>query len=91
MFKSIQEGLEIYRKKLEEHFQEESRVAERERQGREQQGINYCGILDWPKEDYEAFNTRSHQLCGMAIALGLSDEEISNNWKDVERKLGIRR
>lgn len=90
MFKSIQEGLEIFRKKLEEHFQETKRVAERAKQYRDQHGVDYRGISDWPKEDYEAFNTRYRQLVAMATALGLSQEEFKSNWEDVERQLGIR-
>lgn len=91
MFKSIQEGLNIYREKLKEHFQETRRVAELERESREQQGIEYYGLIDWPKKEQEAFNERRLQLHGMIMALGLSDKEITKNREDVRAQLGMRR
>jgi hypothetical protein len=90
MFKTIEEGLEVYRKKIGGHLQKTSKVAEREKKCREEQGLDYYGLVDWPKDYYEAYKKRSQQLDGMAIALGLSGEEIESIWNDIEKQLGIR-
>ena len=86
MFQHIQEGLEMYKRKIKEHLQKISEVADREKKDHNQRGLEYYGAKDWPMEDYDEFIKRNHQLDGMVTALGLTKEEVKTIWKDIEKE-----
>ena len=91
MFEHIQEGLEVYKRKVKEHLQKINEVAKREMKNRSQRGLDYYGISDWPQKDYKEFMERNYQLGGMVIALSLTKGEVKTIWEDIEKELGIRK
>ena len=90
MFKSIQEGLDVFKKELREHLEKTNEVADREKKDRKEKGLDYRGISEWTEGEYEAYFERTHQLEGMGKVLGLSKPEFAYFWKETEKKLGIR-
>ena len=90
MFESIQEGLDVFKKELRENLEKTNKFADIEKKDRKEQGLDYRGISDWPKGEYEAYLERVHQLDGMKRALGLSEFEFDRIWKETEKKLRIR-
>lgn len=90
MFECIREGLDVFKKELREHLEKTNEVIDREKKDREEQGLDYRGVLDWPKGEYEAYFERTDRLEGMGKALGLSKLEFGNFWKETKEKIGIR-
>lgn len=87
MFKTIEEGLEIYRSSVKEYLSKCNEINSAHKKARDDAGLDYAGSLDWPKGDWEWKNQTEYRMGGMATALGLSREEVDEIWEEVKRTL----
>ena len=89
MFKTTEEGLEIYKQEVEKYLKKCNEISTEERRGRLEAGCDYAGSLDWSKDDWEWKNNTEYQMHGMKIALGLSGEENKEIWQNIKEKLVV--
>ena len=89
MFKSIEEGLAVYRKKIKDFLVKRAEIDNREKKSRQEHGIDYRGSVDWPSGDYNWEKKTRAELIAMSDVLGLSTVEIAGIWQEIENELCV--
>lgn len=84
MFNNIEQVLRVYKSTVKRYLKKCKRIDETIRQARKD---DYLGSLDWPKKDWEWKNQTEQRMHGMAVALGLSREEINNIWEVIKKEV----
>ena len=84
MFSDIESGLMAYRDMVEAYLKKCHKL---NKMGKKARGEDWQGSLDWGKKDWEWKNNTEHQMHGMTLALGLSENEVDDIWRGIKQTI----